>query len=179
MARDRTRIGVVAPASRLNEAAPPVIQALVAALYPAGEVEVVFHPQCFLSDGHFAGTDRQRADAFVEVANNPAFDALWYARGGYGSGRLIETVLPRLSLAARDKAYLGYSDAGAMLSALYANGFGHVAHGPMSHEIAREGGDTAIARALSWLAGRSQAALEPSVTAERRLSPSTWPSCRA
>jgi muramoyltetrapeptide carboxypeptidase len=163
VAAEPKRIGVVAPASRLSEDVPAAVQALVASLYPAGDVEVHFHPQCFLSDGHFAGSDAQRADAFVEVANDPGFDALWYARGGYGSGRLIETVLPRLGPAARTKAYLGYSDAGAMLSALYGAGFGHVAHGPMTHEIAREGGAATIARALAWLVEGSPAALEPSV----------------
>ncbi|HTK33968.1 MAG TPA: LD-carboxypeptidase [Caulobacteraceae bacterium] len=158
----------MAPASRLSEDAPPAVQALVASLYPAGNVEVVFHPQCFFSHGHFAGSEAQRADSFVEVANDPDFDALWYARGGYGSGRLIEAVLPRLTPPAREKAYLGYSDAGAMLSALYGAGFRHAAHGPMTHEIARDGGEAAIARALAWLVRRSPAALEPSVASGGR-----------
>jgi muramoyltetrapeptide carboxypeptidase len=160
---DRTRIGVVAPASRAPDAVPAAMQAVVASLYPAGDVEVVFHPQCFLSDGHFAGSDAQRADAFVAVANDPGYDALWWAKGGYGSGRLIETVLPRLHDSARAKTYLGYSDAGAMLSALYGAGFRHVAHGPMTHEVLKDGGEAAMARALSWLVERSPAALEPSV----------------
>jgi muramoyltetrapeptide carboxypeptidase len=141
------------------------MQALVASLYPGGRVEVVFHPQCFASDGHFAGSDAKRAGAFVEVANDPGFDALWWAKGGYGSGRLIEAVLPRLEPHARAKAYLGYSDAGAMLSALYAAGFKAVAHGPMTHELIREGGQAAITRALAWLVDRSASALEPSVAA--------------
>jgi muramoyltetrapeptide carboxypeptidase len=92
---------VVAPASRIGEEVPAEMRALVASLYPDGAVEVAFHPQCHLSDGHFAGPDAARADAFVEVANDPAFDALWYARGGYGSGRLIEAVLSRLGPAAK------------------------------------------------------------------------------
>jgi muramoyltetrapeptide carboxypeptidase len=154
---------VVAPASRIGEDVPAAMQALVAGLYPDGSVELVFHPQCHLSDGHFAGPDAVRADAFVEVANDPAFDALWYARGGYGSGRLIEAVLPRLGPAARDKAYLGYSDAGAMLSALYGAGIGRCFHGPMTHEVVREGGEAAMARTLAWLVDRAPAALEPSV----------------
>ena len=168
VAADRKRIGVVAPASRLSPEVPAAMRALVAGLYPDGRVEVVFHPQCFLADGHFAGPDAARADAFVEVANDPAFDALWYARGGYGSGRLIEAVLPRLNGFARDKAYLGYSDAGAMLSALYANGITRAAHGPMTHEIARQGGEAAAARALSWLVDGAHAALEPSLEPGRK-----------
>ena len=34
--------------------------------------------------GHFAGDDALRARAFVEVANDEGYDALWFARGGYG-----------------------------------------------------------------------------------------------
>ena len=59
-------------------------------------VELVFHPQCFLPAGHFAGTDAERAAAFVEVANDPAFDAVWFARGGYGSCRIAEAALAEL-----------------------------------------------------------------------------------
>ena len=52
-----------------------------------------FHPQCFLSAGHFAGTDAERAAAFVEIANDAGFDALWFGRGGYGSGRIAAAAL--------------------------------------------------------------------------------------
>ena len=64
-------------------------------------VELTFHPQCFRSAGHFAGTDAERAASFVEMANDPAFDVLWFGRGGYGSCRIAETVLPLLNEAAR------------------------------------------------------------------------------
>ena len=29
--------------------------------------------------------DAARADALVEFGNDPAFDAVWFARGGYGA----------------------------------------------------------------------------------------------
>jgi muramoyltetrapeptide carboxypeptidase len=167
---DRKTIGVVAPSARLDEGIAEAVKTLAARLFPDGTVEVRIHPQCFLSDGHFAGSDAQRADAFIEVANDPGIEALWFARGGYGSGRIIETVLPRLGPAARTKAYLGYSDAGALLGALYANGVGRVAHGPMAKDIATDGGEAAAARALSWLAQASPAALEPSVTPGTRTA---------
>ncbi|MEV9375796.1 LD-carboxypeptidase, partial [Klebsiella pneumoniae] len=84
------------------------------------EVDLVFHPQCFLSEGHFAGSDAVRAAAFLEVANDPAFDAIWFARGGYGSNRILHSVMPQLGEAARRKTYLGFSDMGFLLGALYA-----------------------------------------------------------
>jgi muramoyltetrapeptide carboxypeptidase len=124
---------------------------------------VFFHPQCFRSSGHFAGEDRARAEAFVEIANDPRFAALWFARGGYGACRIAEVVLPRLTEAAKGKTYLGYSDAGSLLAALYRAGFPDLAHGPMPADVLRADGERAVARALAYLVDRSVDALEPGV----------------
>src|SRR6185436_3989043 len=91
---------------------------LAARLYPDRTPEIVFHPQCFASHGHFAGDDDTRAQAFLDVANDASFDAVWFARGGYGSCRVAEAIVARLTAAARSKTYLGYSDAGMLLAAL-------------------------------------------------------------
>ncbi len=155
-----TKIGIVAPASRLD----PKIAARVSefAAKHAG-LELRFHPQCFLSHGHFAGDDAARADAFVDYANAPDLDAIWFARGGYGSGRIAARVLPKLALEARKKKFLGYSDNGTLLAALYANGFKGAAHGPMPSDIAREDGEVAISRALDFLTDGASSGLEPAV----------------
>jgi muramoyltetrapeptide carboxypeptidase len=162
----KVKIGIVAPSSRLEPAMAERVMQLAAERYPSVELHV--HPQCYLSSGHFAGTDAERAAAFVEVANDASFDALWFARGGYGSGRIAALVLPKLGAAARRKAYLGYSDAGALLAGLYANGFPNLAHGPMPADINRAGGDAAVARALAWLARRAPETLEPSLSASAK-----------
>lgn len=162
MARKPFRIGVVAPASRIDAALAQDVAALAAGAF-ADRVEVVFDPQCFLASGHFAGDDSARAEAFVRVAEDPSFDALWVARGGYGSARLIAQVLPRLGDVAREKAYLGYSDAGALLGSLYAAGFQKIAHGPMPADLLRDGGAEAVVRGLRWLALRDREAVEPHV----------------
>src|SRR6478609_7344646 len=114
----KSRIGVVAPASRIEEALAERVQN-VARNLGDDSIELFFHPQCFLSSGHFAGEDAARANAFVEVANDNRFQALWWARGGYGANRIAEAVLPRLNEASREKLYLGYSDAGFFLAGLY------------------------------------------------------------
>ncbi|HEX9965430.1 MAG TPA: LD-carboxypeptidase [Allosphingosinicella sp.] len=155
------RIGIVAPSTPILEETAERVAALAARACP--EAELVFHPQCFLSHRHFAGEDGERAKAFLEVANDPGFDALWFARGGYGSCRIAEEVLAGLGPAARDKAYLGYSDAGYMLAGLYRSGFPEVAHGPMPADIRRDGGERAVTLALAWLSGRDRSALEPSL----------------
>lgn len=135
--------------------------ALAQARFP-GRAEIVFHPQCFLSTGHFAGDDAARADAFLEIANDAHYSHLWFARGGYGAGRIVPQVLAGLTRAARHKAYLGYSDGGFLLAALYKHKFS-VAHGPIPHDIRRDGGDAAVARALAWMLDRSRETLEPSI----------------
>ena len=109
------RIAVVAPSCTLKREAAEAVQAIVAA---RGDCELVIHPQCFLSDGHFAGPDEARLAALREVMADPAVDAVWFARGGYGSNRIAEAALADLPAAARGKLYLGYSDAGFLLAGL-------------------------------------------------------------
>jgi len=162
------RIAVVAPASRLSPEVPDRVLALAAGRYGERAPELFFHPQCFLSSGHFAGDDAERAAALVEVGNDEAYDAVWFARGGYGAGRLIESVLPRLGPPSRAKTWLGYSDGGALLAALYSQGFEHLAHGPIPQDILRADGEAAVARALAWLVDRDPGALEPSLAADPR-----------
>lgn len=165
MSAGKIRIGIVAPASRIDEAAATKVASIAAENF-ADRVELVFHPQCHLSSGHFAGNDEARAEAFLDIANDASFDALWWARGGYGSNRISGLVLPRLTEAAKTKAYLGYSDAGFMLAGLYKAGFPNLAHGPVVADIARDGGEAAIVRALSFLIDRDPATLEPHIGAE-------------
>lgn len=153
------RIAVVAPSGRFTRDSAARITEVAAAAAP--KAELFFHPQCFLSDGHFAGSDAERLQAFVEVANDPALDAIWLARGGYGACRIAANAVAALGPAARDKAYLGYSDGGYLLAALYRAGFPRLAHGPIPADIARAGGEAAVARALAWLTEGSADALEP------------------
>ena len=149
------RIGIVAPSCRIDTDVVERVSALA-----AGRAELVWHPQCFLSDGHFAGSDEARAAALVETANDPTVDAIWFARGGYGACRIVDRVVASLGPAAHAKTYLGYSDAGTLLGALYARGY-PVAHGPMPSDVRRTGGEAAVTRALDWLVDRAPAALEP------------------
>lgn len=153
------RIAVVAPSTPIRAETAERVTALASSLRP--EVELVFDSQCFLRDGHFAGPDAVRADAFVAAANDPGFDAVWFARGGYGSCRIAEGVLNRLAPAARDKAYLGYSDAGFLQAGLYKAGYPRVAHGPMPNDLIRDRGEEAVRRGLDWLVEGDAAALEP------------------
>jgi muramoyltetrapeptide carboxypeptidase len=165
MSKKSCRIGVVAPGSRVSAEVAQKVPVLAGSLYPDGTPEIVFHPQCFAAHGHFAGDDRTRAQAFLDVANDESYDAVWFARGGYGSCRVAEAIMRGLQEPARRKIYLGYSDVGVLLAALYRAGFETVAHGPVAQDILREGGEAAVGRALAWMIDRSPAALEPTVAA--------------
>lgn len=186
------RIGIVAPSVYVLPRHVERVNAVAAAQFP--DAELVWHPQVYarspnevggdtgfvLSDethvpdpmrhGHFAGSDEQRAAAFVEMANREDIDAIWFARGGYGAGRIAADVLPRLSPVARQKTYMGYSDASYMLGLLYRAGFPHVCHGPMCVDGGRTGGEEAVARALAWLVRRDPRSLEPSLRVGERYA---------
>ena len=151
------KITVVAPSCTLSRQAADRLQSLVS---ERGDCQVAIHPQCFLSDGHFAGTDEQRLSALREVMADPAVEAVWFARGGYGSNRIAEAAMADLPDAARSKVYLGYSDAGFLHAGLHKAGL-NVAWGPMPQDLMREGGKAAVARSLNWLVKGDPAALEP------------------
>src|SRR5689334_11236095 len=146
------RIAVVAPSCVLKLEAAEAVQAIVA---ERGDCELVIHPQCFLSDGHFAGPDEARLGSLLEVMADPSIDAVWFARGGYGSNRIAEAALAQLPDAARDKLYLGYSDAGFLHAGLHKAGI-EVAWGPMAQDVLRDGGESAVSRALDWIVRRDR-----------------------
>lgn len=152
------RIGIVAPSRELERDVADRALALAARDFP--EASLVIHPQCFLRDGHFAGPDEARAAAFLDFANDPAIGALWFARGGYGANRVLGTVMHRLAPAAAAKIYLGYSDGGFLLAALLKAGVGRPVHGPMVADLAREGGEAALVRALAYLARGDHSGVE-------------------
>jgi len=151
------RIALVAPSCPLKREAAEAVGAVVAA---GGDCELVIHPQCFASDGHFAGSDAVRLAALREVLADPTIDGVWFARGGYGSNRIAEAAATELPAAALNKRILGYSDGGFLLAALHKAG-ANVAHGPMAQDVLRAGGAAPVSRALDWLVHGSAAALEP------------------
>jgi muramoyltetrapeptide carboxypeptidase len=153
------RIAVVAPSCTLKREAAEAVQALVA---DRGDCELLIHPQSFLSEGHFAGPDEARLAALREVMADPTVDAVWFARGGYGSNRIAEAAITDLPHAARSKVYMGYSDAGFLLAGFHKVGL-NVAWGPMPQDIVRTGGEAAVTRALDWFVSRDGSAIERDV----------------
>lgn len=155
-------IGVVATAARITPNVVDLATDIAARRY-GNDVKLRFHPNSFIGHGHFSAQDNVRAAALVEYACADDIDAIWFGRGGYGTARILPAVLPQLVKCALQKPYLGYSDLGGLLAALYANGGRNIAHGPVVHDVIRTKGATAVERALAWLVERSPDALEPSI----------------
>ena len=152
------KVAICAPATPIRREVADRVLALAAQEYP--EVELHFHAQCFVEEGHFAGPDEIRLAALLECANDPAMDAVWFAKGGYGSNRIAQAFVDHAGEAARTKTYCGYSDCGTLLGALYRNSIGHAVHAPMPCDIVRDGGEEAVRRVLAWFAG-DDSGLEP------------------
>ena len=155
------KVAICAPATPLKREYAEAVSAIAANEFPG--IELHFREQCFEEEGHFAGSDEVRLDALLECANDPDFDAIWFAKGGYGSNRITADFIGKAGDAARDKAYLGYSDCGTLLGALYRAGIGHPVHAPMPVDIKRDGGEEAVRRTLAWMSG-AEGGVEPSLT---------------
>lgn len=161
-----SRIAICAPGTPITRDVAERVQA-IAVEFP--QLELRFHEQCFLEEGHFAGPDEARLAAFLECANDPTIEAVWFAKGGYGANRIAARALAGMGQAAQGKTYLGYSDCGYLLAGLYRTGMGHAVHGPMAVDLRREGGEAAVRRTLGWLSGET-AGLEPSVGGQRAVA---------
>ena len=155
-----TNIAICAPATPITREHAAALEQLVAQEFPAHQV--TFHDQCFASQGHFAGDDLTRLTALLDCANDPAYDAVWFAKGGYGSNRIAEAAVAQMNAHARSKTYVGFSDCGYLLAALYRAGIGQCAHGSMPVSARSERGREAVRRVLKWFGG-DNSGLEPSL----------------
>ena len=162
------KIGICAPSTPFTREDADRVTKLASVSQP--DVELVFDAQCFAESGHFAGADAVRLNDFVDLANDPGIDAIWFVRGGYGACRIAESAVTQLKAVARNKIYMGYSDQGNLLGCLYRAGFTRVAHGPMPADIRRSSGDIALRRALDWFATSSPQSLEPSIQAGQQYA---------
>ncbi|MEP3226645.1 MAG: LD-carboxypeptidase [Parasphingorhabdus sp.] len=165
---EKIRIGICAPSTPLYPEEAEQLIVSTRKSHPAAEL--IFHDQCFAIEGHFAGSDQLRSDAFVALANDRHIDALWFARGGYGAARIADAILSRLQPAAHDKQYMGYSDGGNLLGALYKADIGRQAHGPMPVDMRRENGMAAVERGLNWLVHQDESSLEAHVQSDQKYA---------
>lgn len=73
----------------------------------------VFGSSIGLQNHQFAGRDEERAEDFQNQIDDPDIKAIWFAKGGYGSIRLLDLVDFSV-LEAKPKWLIGYSDVTAI-----------------------------------------------------------------
>ena len=100
-------------------------------LCSALDYEPVPGKNIYSRSGYFAGTDDQRLADLNGSLQDPAIDAVWCIRGGYGSIRLLDQV-DYGAMAQRPKALIGFSDATALLNAVTRLTGVATFHGPVA-----------------------------------------------
>jgi len=113
-------VAIVAPAGILKQDAE-VIQKTKTLLNSWG-LEVVFGEHLETKSNHFAGTDAQRCSDLQTALDNPNIKAIWCARGGYGTLRIIDN-LDFEGFKAHPKWIIGYSDVTVLHNALNNMGY--------------------------------------------------------
>ncbi len=100
-------IAIVAPAGILKNRKHVIDKAKE--LAESWGLKVVIGKHVFTQANHFAGTDEQRCQDFQEALDNPQIKAIWSARGGYGSVRILDQ-LDFSKFKENPKWIIGYSD---------------------------------------------------------------------
>jgi muramoyltetrapeptide carboxypeptidase len=118
-------VGVIAPAGAVDEGR---LRAGLA-LLERWELVVELGDAVLARRGYLAGDDDARRADVQRMIDDRRVRAVFCARGGYGSQRLVP-LLDLAGLAAAPKAIVGYSDGTALLGAAVAAGVVAV-HGPM------------------------------------------------
>ena len=97
-------------------------------------LKVLIGEHVFSQNDHFAGTDQERASDFQKALDNPSIKAIWCARGGYGSVRILDK-LDFAKFKLNPKWIVGYSDITALHSHLHNLGIESI-HAMMGSSLA-------------------------------------------
>ncbi len=100
-------IAIVAPAGILKNRQATITKAKK--LAESWGLKVVLGKNMFNQNNHFAGTDSERCEDFQQALDNPNIKAIWAARGGYGSVRILD-MLDFTKFKKQPKWVIGYSD---------------------------------------------------------------------
>ncbi len=127
-------IGIAAPASSFD---PLEFQKGVQTLELLG-FRLHFREDIFSKERYLAGSDERRAEELNELFGNPKIKAIFFARGGYGTQRIIPLLNPDL-ISKNPKIVMGYSDITTLLIYLYQRFSWVTFHGPV---VAKAMGDS-------------------------------------
>ncbi len=113
-------VAIVAPSGILKNREREVQQAKD--LLKNWGLNVVVGDHVFSKAHHFAGTDDERCEDLQKVMDDPKISAIWCARGGYGTVRILDK-LDYTKFKEHPKWIIGYSDITALHNQLHNNGF--------------------------------------------------------
>lgn len=119
-------IGIAAPASPFDREA---FEQGVSAIESMG-YQVEIPEDVFAREGYLAGSDRERAALLMRLFEDESIKAVFCARGGFGSMRLL-ALLDFDTVSVWPKIFLGYSDITTLLTALYKECSMVTFHGPL------------------------------------------------
>jgi len=127
-------VGVVAPGFAVR---PRALDAGLHALSRLG-MHVRLGPHVRSTHGYLAGTDDERAADLRDALLDDDVRAVWFARGGYGSARLLDR-MPWRRLRRAPKPMLGYSDLTALFCAALRLPDQICMYGPVVTELGEAG----------------------------------------
>lgn len=126
------KVRILAPARKISEdeLKPSIF------LFESNGLRVNLGKNIFKQYHQFAGTDQERISDFQEALNNPDIKAIFCARGGYGTLRIIDKL--DFSLFKKHPKWIcGYSDVSVLHSHLHCLGFASL-HATMPININNE-----------------------------------------
>ncbi len=104
-------VAIVAPSGVLKNRTKEVQQAK--ALLKSWGLHAIVGKHVFSQANHFAGTDDERCEDFQNALDDPKVSAIWCARGGYGTVRILDK-LDYTKFKQNPKWLIGYSDITAL-----------------------------------------------------------------
>jgi len=119
-------IGIAAPASNIKR---ELLEAGVRELERLG-FQTKYFSSIFEKELYTAGPDHRRARELISLFADPEVRAIFAARGGYGSARIIKLLNEEI-IRAHPKIFMGYSDITTLLIYLQRKFNWVVFHGPM------------------------------------------------
>ena len=100
-------IAIVAPAGILKNREKSISKAME--IVSSWGLHPVLGKYVYAKNNHFAGTDAERAEDFQNAMDDPSVKAIWCARGGYGSMRILDK-LNFANFKKHPKWVVGFSD---------------------------------------------------------------------
>ena len=113
-------VAIVAPSGILKNREREVQQAVD--LLKSWGLHAVVGKHVFSTDNHFAGTDAERCEDFQNALDDPKISAIWCARGGYGTVRILDK-LDYTKFKQKPKWLIGYSDITALHNQIHNKGY--------------------------------------------------------